>query len=67
MSEQIANLQKRILEDQEYRELLVKDTPKALRMVGIEPSHQNVALVRNVISSIEHLYQGFDEIDRFIT
>ena len=63
----IEDLRKRIFEDQQFRELLVRDTPAALKLVNIEPTHQNVALVRNVISAVEHLYQGFDEIDRFIT
>jgi hypothetical protein len=67
MSQQIADLRKRVLEDQEFRRLLKMDTGKALESVGIRPTPENVALIRNVISSIDHLYEGFAEEDRYIT
>ena len=67
MPEQIDNLRKRVLEDQKFRQLLVSQPEKALESVGIKPTHQNVALVRNVIQSINNLYYGFDERDEFIT
>lgn len=67
MSEKIEVLRKKILEDQDFRELLKKNTAEALKKVGIDPTSQNVALVRNVIDSIDNLYYAFGEHDRFVT
>jgi hypothetical protein len=67
MSEKIEVLRKNILEDKDFRELLKKNTAEALKKVGIDPTSQNVALVRNVIDSIDNLYYAFGEHDRFVT
>lgn len=67
MPDLIDNLRQRLLRDEKFRQLLKSNTKKALEEVNIEPSPQNVALVRNVIDSIDNLYAGFDEEDRFVT
>ena len=67
MPNQIDNLRQKLLEDRKFRELLKSNTKEALEKVDINPNPQNVALVRNVIDSIDNLYAGFDEEDRYIT
>lgn len=67
MPNQISKLREKMLEDPKFRQLVMSKTAEALKEIGIEPTSQNVALVRNVIDSIENLYKGFDEEDRFIT
>jgi hypothetical protein len=64
---QLDELRKRILKEQEFREQLVKDPHAALKSVGIASTPQNVALIKNVIDSIENLYSAFEEKDRFVT
>ena len=67
MPNQIDNLREKVLQDVKFRELLKSNTKEALEKVDIRPTPQNVALVRNVIDSIENLYAGFDEQDKFVT
>ena len=67
MPHQIDNLRERVLQDLQFRQLLKSNTKEALEKVDIKPTPQNVALVRNVIDSIDNLYAGFDEEDRFVT
>ena len=67
MPTRLDTLREKVLTDKNFRKQLKNDTKKALKSVGITPTRQNVALVRNVIDSIENLYDGFDEIDTFVT
>lgn len=64
---QIDDLRRKVLEDRDFRQLLVSNPEQALKTVGINPTSHNVALVKNVISSIQNLYEGCGEIDEFIT
>jgi hypothetical protein len=60
---QLQVLRHKILTDQNFRKLLTEDPAAALQSVGISPTPQNVALIKNVISSIENFYEAFDKDD----
>ena len=68
-SGKIEELRKKVFEDQQFRELLRRDVKKALAdpAIQIEATPQNVALIQNVIDTIDNLYEGFEERDRFAT
>jgi hypothetical protein len=63
----IVRLRDLVLKDKEFRELLVKDPAEALKKVNIPATSYNVALVQNVIDSINNFYSGFDEVDEYVT
>lgn len=64
---QIDDLRRKVLEDRDFRQLLVNKPEEALRIAGIKATPQNVALVKNVVAAIQNLYAGCEEIDEFIT
>lgn len=64
---QIDDLRRKVLEDRDFRQLLVNNPEEALRIAGIKATPQNVALVKNVVAAIQNLYAGCEEIDEFIT
>lgn len=64
---QIDDLRRKVLEDRDFRQLLVNNPEEALRIAGIKATPQNVALVKNVVAAIQNLYAGCGEIDEFIT
>ena len=61
------HLRERILKDKEFREALVNSPRSALKEVGIDPTPQNLALIKNVTDSIGNLYFAFEEEDRYVT
>jgi hypothetical protein len=65
--DKIAELRKLVLNDQEFRQLLKSKPQVALKKADIDPTPQNLALIKNVIDSIDNLYYAFEEKDNFIT
>lgn len=63
----IEELRKLVINDQGFRQLLKSKPAEALQKAQIDPTPKNLALVKNVIDSIDNLYAGFEEIDKFIT
>jgi hypothetical protein len=63
----IEELRKLVINDQGFRQLLRSKPAEALNLAHIDPTPKNLALVKNVIDSIDNLYAGFEEIDKFIT
>jgi hypothetical protein len=63
----IEELRKLVFNDQGFRQLLRSKPAEALKKAQIDPTPKNLALVKNVVDSIDNLYAGFEEIDKFIT
>jgi hypothetical protein len=63
----IEELRKLVVNDHGFRQLLKSKPAEALQKAKIDPTPKNLALVQNVIDSIDNLYDGFGEKDRFIT
>jgi hypothetical protein len=67
LMDKIAELRKLVLNDQEFRQLLKSKPQVALKKADIDPTPQNLALIKNVMDSIDNLYYAFEEKDNFIT
>jgi len=65
--DKIAELRKLVINDAKFRQLLRRNPKAALEKVHIRPTPQNLALVQNVVDSINNLYSAFEEKDRFLT
>ncbi len=63
----IQALREKVFESEDFRRLLRTDIKKALDEVHIEPTPKNIALVKNVIDSIDNLYDGFGEHEKLVT
>lgn len=63
----IEALRQRVFESEKYRERLRSDLPGALAEVGIDATPQNISLVKNVINTIDNLYDGFEEREKLVT
>jgi hypothetical protein len=67
LMDKIDELRKLVLNDQEFRQLLKSKPQVALKKADIDPTPQNLALIKNVMDSIDNLYYAFQEKDNFIT
>jgi hypothetical protein len=63
----IKALRELVFESEDFRELLRTDIRAALKKVDIDPTPKNIALVKNVIDSIDNLYEGFGEHEKLVT
>ena len=65
--DKIAEFRELLLNDVKFRKLLRTNPKLALEKAHIRPTPQNLALVQNVIDSIDNLYEGFGEMHRDLT
>lgn len=65
--DKLAEFRELLLNDVNFRKLLRTKPKLALKQADIRPTPQNLALVQNVIDSIDNLYEGFGEIHKDLT
>lgn len=65
--DKLAEFRELLLNDVNFRKLLRTEPKLALEKADIRPTPQNLALVQNVIDSIDNLYEGFGEIHQDLT